>query len=116
MTLEAPLSPRGGHAANKATGLLELRTDRGMTALMLAVAGGNATMARALVKAGARTAYAEAVKLASNRVWRVVVSDYVSMLFFDRSIGTDSGVPTRPMRAQVSHCIFFHRIAGQFAV
>ena len=89
MTLEAPLSPRGGHAANKATGLLELRTDRGMTALMLAVAGGNATMARALVKAGARTAYAEAVKLASNRVgfavvgfahvldavWRAVVRD-----------------------------------------
>ena len=77
MTLEAPLSPPGGHAANKASGLFELRTDRGMTALMLAVAGGNATMARALVKAGARTAYAEAVKLASNRVWRVVVSDYV---------------------------------------
>ena len=56
MTLEAPLSPRGGHAANKASGMLELRTDRGTTALMLAVAGGDSTMARALVKAGARTA------------------------------------------------------------
>ena len=51
--------PLGSSPKHKAERLLEARTPRGQTALMLAVSCGNTAFARALVKAGARTPYAD---------------------------------------------------------